>query len=109
MWANLIGLIGDANPERPADLRSVTRVQRLGRVAQRLELEAAMDVEVRPDRHGGQPADAEEAKLVVDPVELVVVAHAQANLHRNRERCSRSADAGRNAKLEIPAAFETPV
>src|SRR6185503_3088305 len=68
-----------------------------------------MNVEMRPDRHRDEAADAEKPELVIHAGQLVVIADAQADLHRQGQRGLAAADARGDAELEVPSGLQATV
>src|SRR5262249_25423450 len=90
-------------------LRRVARVERLRRLAEPVNLDAAVDVQPLRDRQRRNAAGADEAERVIPPRELVVVADAQANSYRHRDPDATQGPPGRGAEPEIPACLETAI
>src|SRR5688500_16096725 len=100
--------VADAEADRDDDLRLIAGVECLRRVAERLEFEAAVHVPrpvvgIAAERYRADRRQAEEAELVVDAGQLVVVLQAETDLDRELDAEVRIDPARRDTDLQVGA------
>src|ERR1051325_1103232 len=101
-----VSSVREADPDSADEFLLLAGIEGLRRVAERVELEAAVDVpravacRLR-EREGCGCAETQKSKRMIDAGELVIVIEAEADLDRKRDVHGRIRPSRRDANLEI--------